>query len=237
MKHLITVQCIQMGMMQMCKYKVAEKFVSINGEGTHAGQLAVFIRFCGCNLNCSFCDTTWVNRSDTQYTLMSKEEIVKYIEETGVKNVTLTGGEPLIQDNIKELISDITIKGIYTEIETNGSIDIRDFIDINPRPSFTLDYKLPGSGMEENMNVDNFSYVTLNDTVKFVAGDIKDLERFKDVIHKYKLVDKCNVYLSPVYGKISLEMMVDFMKKNCLNGVNLQLQMHKIIWDPNKRGV
>lgn len=221
----------------MCKYKVAEKFVSINGEGTHAGQLAVFIRFCGCNLNCSFCDTTWVNRSDTQYTLMSKEEIVKYIEETGIQNVTLTGGEPLIQDDIKELISNITNKGIYTEIETNGSIDIQKYIDINPRPSFTLDYKLPGSGMEENMNVDNFSYVALNDTVKFVAGDMNDLERFKDVIQKYKLVDKCNVYLSPVYGKISLEMMVDFMKKNCLNGVNLQLQMHKIIWDPNKRGV
>ena len=215
-------------------YKVAEKFVSINGEGTHSGQLAVFIRFCGCNLKCSFCDTTWVNEEDVPYEEMSLEEICEYIKETGIHNVTLTGGEPLKQPGIRLLIDCILAMGMYVEIETNGSVDLSRF---KSKASFTMDYKLPGSGMEQYMNVGNFDFITKKDTVKFVAGDENDLNRFREIIEKYNLVDKCNVYLSPVDGKISLEMMVEFMKKYKLNGVNMQLQMHKIIWAPDKRGV
>ena len=81
------------------EYKIAEKFVSINGEGTKAGQLAVFIRLCGCNLNCSYCDTKWANEKDVPFTLMTEEELASYVEETGVKNITLTGGEPLLDKN------------------------------------------------------------------------------------------------------------------------------------------
>lgn len=219
------------------EYKVAEKFVSINGEGTRSGQLAVFIRFCGCNLNCSFCDTTWVNEEDTEYSLMDEIQIVEYIMETGIKNVTLTGGEPLMQHGIRILVQMLTDKGLYVEIETNGSVAINEYKDIVPLPSFTLDYKLPGSGMEKHMNTDNFNYISHNDTVKFVAGDIKDLERFREIIDEYNLVDKCNVYLSPVYGSIEPVMLVEYMKEHRLNGVNMQLQMHKIIWSPDKRGV
>ena len=125
-------------------YKVAEKFVSINGEGTHSGQLAVFIRFCGCNLKCSFCDTTWVNEEDVPYEEMSLEEICEYIKETGIHNVTLTGGEPLKQPGIRLLIDCILAMGMYVEIETNGSVDLSRF---KSKASFTMDYKLPGSGM------------------------------------------------------------------------------------------
>lgn len=219
------------------QYKVAEKFVSINGEGTHAGQLAVFIRFCGCNLKCTFCDTTWVNEEDAEYVFMNETQICDYILETGIRNVTLTGGEPLIQPGIHELIQMLTSKGLYVEIETNGSVEIEAYRDIIPKPSFTLDYKLPGSGMEGDMKMNNFHLLSQNDTVKFVAGDKEDLERFREVIGEYHLVEKCNVYLSPVYGKISTEMMVEYMKEHKLNGVNLQLQLHKIIWAPDKRGV
>lgn len=86
------------------KYKVVEKFVSINGEGTCAGQLAVFIRFQGCNLNCSFCDTKWANEQDAPFTWMTEQEIYEYIKETGVVNVTLTGGEPLKREGISALL-------------------------------------------------------------------------------------------------------------------------------------
>ena len=82
-------------MSDMCCFKVAEKFVSINGEGPRAGELAVFLRFCGCNLNCGYCDTRWANAADVKYELASAEELVAYVKSTGVKNVTLTGGEPL----------------------------------------------------------------------------------------------------------------------------------------------
>ncbi|MBD5137084.1 MAG: putative 7-carboxy-7-deazaguanine synthase QueE [Lachnospiraceae bacterium] len=219
------------------EYKVAEKFVSINGEGTRSGQLAVFIRFCGCNLNCSFCDTAWVNEEDTKYSLMDEMQIVEYIMESGIKNVTLTGGEPLRQPGIHNLIQMLTDKGLYVEIETNGSVPIKEYKNIVPLPSFTLDYKLPGSGMEKYMDTENFNYVSHNDTIKFVAGDMKDLEKFREIIDKYNLVDKCNVYLSPVFGRIEPEKMVEYMKAYRLNGVNMQLQIHKIIWSPDKRGV
>lgn len=219
------------------EYKVAEKFISINGEGTHSGQLAVFIRFCECNLNCTFCDTKWVNEKDAEYSLMDEQQICGYIMDSGIKNVTLTGGEPLLQQGIHELIQMLTAKGLYVEIETNGSMSIKKYKDIMPLASFTLDYKLPGSGMENYMDTDNFNYVSHNDTVKFVAGDINDLDRFREIINKFSLVDRCNVYLSPVFGSIEPETMVEYMKKYRINGVNLQLQLHKIIWSPDKRGV
>ena len=88
----------------MSKYEVVEKFVSINGEGTKAGQLAVFIRFKGCNLNCKYCDTKWANEQETPSQPMTEKEILDYVLSTGVKNVTLTGGEPLLREGIENVI-------------------------------------------------------------------------------------------------------------------------------------
>ena len=107
-------------------YNVVEKFVSINGESKFAGQLAVFIRFRGCNLNCVYCDTKWANTADAPAEQMTKEEIYDYIKSTGVRNVTLTGGEPLLQKGIQELLEYLAKdKNIRIEIETNGSVDIK----------------------------------------------------------------------------------------------------------------
>ena len=91
--------------------------------------------------------------------------------------------------------------------------------------------------MEANMDLNNYKYLSYKDTVKFVAGSNEDLQKSKLIIDKYKLPDKTNVYISPIFGQISLETIVEFMKDNKMNGVNLQMQLHKIIWDPNKRGV
>ncbi|MBP3339169.1 MAG: putative 7-carboxy-7-deazaguanine synthase QueE [Lachnospiraceae bacterium] len=223
------------------EYKIAEKFVSINGEGTKAGQLAVFIRLCGCNLNCSYCDTKWANEKDVPFTLMTEEELASYVEDTGVKNITLTGGEPLLDkdnEDVKLLLSRLSkIKDVFIEIETNGSIAIEQFKDVATNISFTMDYKLPSSNMEELMCLDNFNHLRSMDTVKFVAGSENDLKKVKEIIKKYKLTEKCNVYISPVFGNIEPVDIVDFMITNKLNDVNLQLQLHKIIWDPEKKGV
>lgn len=222
----------------MSEFKIAEKFVSINGEGTHAGQLAVFIRFAGCNLNCSYCDTQWANQNDTPYTVMTENEINDYIISTGVKNVTITGGEPLIQPDIDVLIETLSYNtSLYIEIETNGSADISKLSRVSILPSFTMDYKLPSSGMEEFMNTDNFEYLTHYDTVKFVAGSMHDLEVTYEIIKEYNLTEKCSVYISPVFGSINPAVIVEFMKTYNLNGVNLQLQLHKFIWAPDKKGV
>lgn len=224
----------------MMKYKIAEVFVSINGEGTKAGQLAVFVRLCGCNLNCSYCDTTWANEKDVPFVEMSADEIVEYIKNTGVHNITLTGGEPLLKrqgEDTRALLKALAgIEGAKVEIETNGSIELKEYMDID-NVSFTMDYKLPGSGMEEAMCLNNFQLLRKCDTVKFVSGSINDLYKAKEIIDRYDLTEKCHVYISPVFGKITPEMIVDFMIDNKMNKVNLQLQMHKIIWDPEKRGV
>lgn len=218
--------------------KVVEKFVSINGEGRLCGQLAVFIRFAGCNLNCSYCDTTWANEKDVPYELMSCNDIYEYIKSTGVRTVTLTGGEPLLQEGIIELLEVLSKdKEIHVEIETNGSVLLNKFAAIENAPSFTMDYKLPSSNMEDKMTVENFNYLTKKDTVKFVSGTIEDLEKVKYIINKYNLVDKVSLYISPVFGEIQMEDIVEFMKDNKMNGVNLQVQLHKIIWEPSKKGV
>ncbi|EJO5348609.1 putative 7-carboxy-7-deazaguanine synthase QueE [Clostridium botulinum] len=219
-------------------FKVVEKFVSINGEGRRAGQLAIFIRFAGCNLNCSYCDTLWANEKDVSYELMTSEDIYEYIKSQQIKNITLTGGEPLLQKGIIELLQLLSKdKELYVEIETNGSVLLDKFLGIENPPSFTMDYKLPSSNMENRMVLDNFKYLTDKDTVKFVSGSIEDLKKAKEIIDKYSLIDKTNVYISPVFGKINLDNIVEFMKYNRMNGVNLQVQLHKIIWDPNKKGV
>lgn len=218
-------------------YPVAERFVSINGEGRKAGELAVFIRFRKCNLNCSYCDTKWANTEDCPAEILSAEQIAGYVYGTGVKNVTLTGGEPLLQENLGELIDILMEQGNNVEIETNGSISIAELSRRENRPSFTLDYKLPDSNMERAMDLGNYNYIHQNDTVKFVAGSISDLETAVKIIEKYELLKKCSVYISPVFNRINPADIVDFMKKNNLNGVKLQLQLHKFIWNPEERGV
>lgn len=222
----------------MINYKVVEIFESINGEGKKAGQLALFIRFQKCNLNCSYCDTKWANSDDSPYTLMNLEELYKKVVESGIKNVTITGGEPLLQENIEIFLKKLAENPeINVEIETNGSINLKRFGEIKNAPSFTMDYKLPKSNMEKFMDLENFKYLKEKDTVKFVVSNINDLERAREIIEKYSLVEKCAVYISPVFGKIELSSMVDFMKKYKMNGVNMQLQIHKIIWDPETKGV
>lgn len=220
------------------EYKVVEKFISINGEGKCAGQLAVFVRFQGCNLNCSYCDTGWANEDGASCELMTENDIYAYIKETGVRNVTLTGGEPLFQPGIEILLSKLAEDGsLRVEIETNGSVSLKKYKNFENTPEFTMDYKLPESGMTAFMCLENFSYLDKKDTVKFVAGSRKDLEEAKYIIEQYRLVGKCSIYLSPVFGKIDPADMVEFMIENKMNGVNLQLQLHKFIWNPEKRGV
>lgn len=226
-------------MEQKKTYHVAEWFVSINGEGTRAGELSVFIRLCGCNLRCIYCDTFWANEIDAPYTEMTAEEIRSLISETGIRNVTLTGGEPLIHPYAGQLLECLLQDDKFSvEIETNGSVPIADFMSIRDRVIFTLDYKLPGSGMEDNMRLDdNIKFLKKQDCIKFVAGSEEDLKRAEELIRKYNLCSICHVYFSPVYGQIKPENIVEFMKKKKLNGVRLQLQLHKYIWKPDKRGV
>lgn len=226
----------------MPSYNVAEKFVSINGEGRRAGQLAVFIRFFGCNLRCSYCDTAWAwpdaipaNGPGEQLT---NDEIYQYIKQSGVQNVTLTGGEPLRQPHILPLLEQLAADpSLAVEIETNGSQPLGPVLALANRPALTVDYKLPGSGMEAQMRPQDLARLDKQDVVKFVCGSQADLQRAEEVIRRLRLLGRVGVYLSPVWGQIEPAAIVEFMRQKQLNGVNLQLQMHKFIWPPDARGV
>ena len=222
----------------MEQFKVVETFLSINGEGTHAGQLAFFIRFAGCNLCCKYCDTQWANQTDTPFTPMSLNEILELVNKSGSRCITITGGEPMLQPGIGRLLEALTEDPTrYVEVETNGSVPLAPYLKPHRRASFTMDYKLSASGMEDQMCLENLTILDQRDTVKFVCGSQRDLLRASEIIAQYHLTSRCSVYLSPVFGMIQPAEMVEFMKEHHLNGVTLQLQMHKVIWDPQKRGV
>ena len=218
-------------------FKVVEIFESINGEGMRAGELAVFVRMKGCNLSCNYCDTMWANEADCEFEEMTADRIVERVKKSGIKNVTITGGEPLLQkdaDKLLELFSEEN--NIRVEIETNGSVNLSPFLKYE-NTSFTMDYKLPESDMEKYMDLENFKILRKKDTLKFVASSVNDLKKAKDIIEKYDLIDRVNIIFSPVFGKIELTDIVDFLKDNKLNDVRMQLQMHKFIWAPDERGV
>ena len=220
----------------MEKWLIGEIFTSINGEGRKAGQLAVFIRLIGCNLNCSYCDTAWARVPGENGTWMTTEQVMDYVKESKVHNITITGGEPLLTAELDKLLDALyELEHIQVEIETNGAVDIAEMKKRSKSPSMTVDYKLPSSGMEQFMYMPNFQIVDENDTVKFVCGSREDLQRAKQIIEEYQLVGKTAVYFSPVFEKLSGDEIVEFMKQENLNGVNLQLQLHKMIWEPDAR--
>ncbi len=220
--------------------QVVEKFISINGEGPRAGELAVFIRFKGCNLRCSYCDTMWANEADCAYTEESPVEIAAYIRKSGIKNVTLTGGEPLLQREMQALLTLLLVEteedALRVEIETNGAVSLAPFCGVR-RPVFTMDYKTPSSGCEKGMKTENFAFLLPEDSVKFVCGSREDLERAGEIIREQGLLGRCHVYFSPVFGRIEPVDIVNYMIENRLNDARIQIQMHKVIWDPEKRGV
>ena len=228
----------------MEKFKVIETFTSIDGEGPSAGELATFVRFAGCDLRCSWCDTAYSWDGEVAPKVMTAEEIYQLIDASGVHNVTLTGGEPLIQKGISELIGLLLEDGMLTiRIETNGGVDISRFKEefemlVAPYDlQFIVDFKLPDSGMYEKMCWDNLSFVGFHDTYKFVIASERDLDEAIKIVKEHQLAGRCHVYFSPVADLIEPKAIVERMVKEKLNDVKLQLQLHKYIWPKEMRGV
>lgn len=218
-------------------YQVVEIFQSINGEGQRAGERAAFVRMKGCNLACSYCDTSWANEPEAFCQNLNIEEILDRLSEFQVGNVTVTGGEPLLQKEIGSLLKALAAEGYRVEIETNGSVLLEPFRNISLEIAFTVDYKLPGSGMEERMLWENFQGMNPEDTVKFVVSDRADLERAYELCQGELADCRGAVYLSPVFGRIDPKEIVAFMMERRWNRARLQIQLHKVIWDPEARGV
>ncbi len=215
-------------------YAVVEKFVSVDGEGPTAGALSVFIRLAGCNLRCTWCDTCYAQTHQSATESISLTQLVDYVNQTGIAHVTLTGGEPLLHPHVKELLQALSFVTVH--VETNGSIDIESF-RVGEHVHFVVDYKLPGSGMEHTMCLENLEKVTLADAYKFVIADAVDMQKAVALVKQYNLTRKTQVYFSTVFAEMTPADVVEVMKQEKLNGIKLQLQLHKYIWHPSERGV
>jgi len=208
--------------------KINEIFYSLQGEGKWTGLRNIFIRTSGCNLRCSFCDTQYAYNDGKE---MSIDKILSQISKYPCKYICITGGEPLLQNEILDLV-DIILKGNYKIcLETNGSIDIK---RLSNRKSLiiSLDIKCPSSNMHEKILLENISLLKKEDQLKFVIKDKNDYNYAKKVIKKYKPI--CTVFFQPVWGTNPSDL-ADWIICDGLK-VKLGLQLHKIIWG-DKSGV
>lgn len=210
------------------KLLVNEIFDSIEGEGKRAGALVTFVRLTGCNLRCSYCDTAYAFNEGKEMDVNTIADKVSY------NKVTLTGGEPLLQKNVNKLIQALSDKEV--NVETNGSINIEPFFCYN-NLFFTVDYKCGSSNMSDKMCENTFQKLRHNDVLKFVVGSNEDLEQAKEVYNRYPNLHDKAIYISPVFGNIEPVKLVEYIKDNKLDNWKVQLQLHKFIWEPDKRGV
>lgn len=218
--------------------KVVEIFSSIDGEGIRAGACTTFIRLYGCNLECSYCDSQYACKPDDTVNVreMTPSEIVAEVVNIGIPNITLTGGEPLIHKGVSQLIRELCYRGFDVNVETNGSIQPPLH---HPNLFYTFDYKTKSSGMTDKMDTYNFTNLGPRDVVKFVVGSVEDLKQAKNVLKSFGLLscETATIFFSPVFGKIEPKRIVQFLLDNEMYNCRVQLQLHKIIWDSNMRGV
>lgn len=220
--------------------KVVEIFSSIEGEGIRAGLPVVFVRLFGCNLNCSYCDTKYSREAEEQNAeVLTVDEIVERVVSYGIPFVTITGGEPLIHPGIENLLEKLIELGFGINVETNGTRTPVYFHDqsVLGRGTifYTVDYKCPSSGMEDRMHVELFNGLRSTDVLKFVVGSEEDLLSMLSVLDR--LTSEPQIFVSPVFGKIKPEEIVQFIMRHKMYTCRVQVQLHKIIWSPEKRGV
>lgn len=217
--------------------KVSEIFLSIEGEGSRAGLPCVFVRLHGCNLRCSYCDSMYAVEG-CDYFEMSVDEIVSKVNSFGVGRVTITGGEPLIHKDVLNLIETLC-KSNEVNVETNGAVSISSITSIPAHSEgkliVTMDWKSYSSNMSHKMIEDNLRLLSSKDVLKFVVGTFEDLQQMFDLLKDNELL--CNIYVSPVFGEIEPCDIVKYILDNGLFSCHVQLQLHKFIWDKDKRGV
>ena len=211
--------------------QINEIFYSIQGEGTNAGRPCIFIRTSGCNLNCSWCDTKY-HRECTEMTI---KEIIEKVHKYNCTLVEVTGGEPLLQKDIKCLLDDLIDHGYTVSVETNGTKTIS---EIDDYIKMIIDIKCPSSGnrwdrLKSNLDMEDLAE---GDEIKFVISNEEDFNFAKEFIRKYLKSFLGVILFSPVFGKMESEQLVEIVKKLGDERVRMQLQLHKLIWG-NKKGV
>jgi 7-carboxy-7-deazaguanine synthase len=211
---------------------IFEIFHSIQGESTFAGLPFVFVRLTGCNLRCSYCDTTYAYTGGEE---MSPAEVASRVAEYKCPNVLITGGEPLLQESLGELIGILHGNGMRIFIETNGTLPIA-ALDREKVFRVIMDVKTPGSGESDKLLHANFAALRQKDEVKFVVSDRRDFDWAIDIASRENLYQRFEVIFSPAWEKLDPKDLAAWILESGAP-VRLGLQLHKLIWPDRDRSV
>ena len=209
---------------------VNEIFKSLQGESSFTGRPCIFIRLTGCNLRCAWCDTEYAFYEGKQ---KSVKDIVDAIDPLGVPLVEITGGEPLMQEEVYGLMDALLAKDYQVLLETGGSLSVA---RVPERVIKIVDIKCPGSGEESKNLWDNLDHLNPTDEVKFVLADRADYEWSRDILQRHTIHQKAQVLFSPVYDTLGLKELAAWVLEDNLP-VRVQTQLHKIIWGKDAIGV
>ena len=209
---------------------IHEIYRSLQGESTFAGLPCVFIRLTACHLRCVYCDTP---HAFSEGEALDLDEILARTLDLGDDLVELTGGEPLLQPEVYPLMTRLADAGKTVLLETSGAVDTA---AVDPRVRIILDIKTPGSGEAEANIWSNLDRLKPTDEVKVVVCDRADFDWAVEVVRRHRLVGRCPVLFSAAFGQVNPTELAAWILESRLP-VRLQLQQHKILWDPAARGV
>ena len=205
--------------------RISEIFCSLQGEASTIGRPTVFVRLTGCPLRCQYCDTAYAFSGGV---IMDINQIIADVSSYSVSHVTVTGGEPLAQENCKALLETLCDAGFTVSLETSGALDIA---GTDSRVSCVMDLKTPGSGEEPRNLLNNIEHLKPTDQIKFVICDRTDYDWSVSLMRKYELPERVGeVLFSPSFNQISATQLADWIVADRLP-VRFQLQLHKLLWN------
>jgi 7-carboxy-7-deazaguanine synthase len=209
---------------------ISEIFASIQGESSYVGLPCVMVRLSGCNLRCTYCDTPYAFADGEK---QRRDDVLARVDACGLQHVEITGGEPLLQPASLSLMRVLCDRGYTVLLETNGSLDIS---GVDPRVIRIVDIKTPSSGVADRNLWRNLETLRSRDEVKFVLADRGDYEWAVDVMRRRDLAATCAVLMGPTFGVLAPATLAQWIVADRLP-VRLQVQLHKVIWNHQARGV
>jgi len=210
--------------------KINEIFFSIQGESTWVGHPTVFVRTSGCHLRCTYCDTTYAYHEGS---MMSVDEILREVDKHSARYVCVTGGEPLLQNGVYELMSRLCDLGYHVSLETSGD---KNCAQVDPRVKKIIDVKTPDSGEPGAFDLANLQLADVNTEFKFVICSKEDFEWSETFAREKGLFEKSIVLYSPSFNSVSEKWLAEKILAS-RSRARMQLQIHKYIWSPDARGI
>ena len=216
--------------MDSTRLRICEMYRSLQGESLAAGLPCTLIRLGGCDLRCRWCDT---EHAFDQGTAMTVDEILAQVVQLGDDLVLITGGEPLLQRSVHTLIDRLLDRGSHVQLETGGH---RPLAEVDERVEIIMDIKCPSSGENASIRLENLAHLKPTDQLKLVLADEQDYRWARDLVGTHALDTRCHVIFAPVHGELPPARLAEWILGDRLR-VRLCLQLHKLIWTPERRGV